>query len=188
MDQSAPAPAPLPRPIAATVGPRPGLRIGDAERDHMCEVLGAHYAAGRLSLAELGERTDLAVKATTAADLHQLARDLPALAPASATVPNAIVPNTIVPNTIVPHTMVHVQPAPVPTALSVAAQSLFGLVSIAAAACTMLLLLGTMSMRYGEFVWLAAFGAAVASSGFTWFVSAHAHRSRLVNPAQAPVR
>ncbi|MGA4508485.1 DUF1707 SHOCT-like domain-containing protein [Propionibacteriaceae bacterium G1746] len=183
MDQSAPAPAPLPRPIADTVRTRPGLRIGDAERDHLCEVLGAHYAAGRLSLAELGERTDLAVKATTAADLHQLTRDLPPLSPAKATAPNAIVPNAIV-----PHTMVHVQPAPVPTALSVAAQSLFGLVSIAAAACTMLLLLGTMSMRYGEFVWLAAFGAAVASSGFTWFVSAHAHRSRLVNPAQAPVR
>jgi hypothetical protein len=57
--------------------PQGGLRIGDAERDAASKALGDHYAAGRLSHAELDERTSAAWAARTRADLAPLFADLP---------------------------------------------------------------------------------------------------------------
>lgn len=56
---------------------RAGLRIGDAERDDACAALGEHYASGRLTRAELDERTSGVWAARTYADLQPLFADLP---------------------------------------------------------------------------------------------------------------
>jgi Domain of unknown function (DUF1707) len=55
----------------------PEVRIGDAERDAAVASLGEHYAAGRLTREEYDERSDLALKARTAAQLRPLFADLP---------------------------------------------------------------------------------------------------------------
>ena len=57
-------------------GRRP-LRIGDAERERAVADLGEHFAAGRLTEEEHGERTDQAYQARTQADLDALFDDLP---------------------------------------------------------------------------------------------------------------
>ena len=59
----------------------PGLRIGDAERDRATADLAEHYAQGRLSHDEHGERLDAIWTARTAADLEVLFEDLPRLQP-----------------------------------------------------------------------------------------------------------
>jgi len=58
------------------------IRASDAEREQAVEALREHYAAGRLSAEELGERLDAAYKASTVAELAQVRADLPEL-PAS---------------------------------------------------------------------------------------------------------
>lgn len=62
------------------------LRIGDAEREQAAATLGEHYAQGRLTSEEHGERLDRIWAARTRADLGPLFRDLPggdgAVAPA----------------------------------------------------------------------------------------------------------
>lgn len=58
---------------------RPGVRIGDAERDRAVSVLTEHFVAGRLTQQEHDERTSAVWAARTQADLTPLFRDLPEL-------------------------------------------------------------------------------------------------------------
>jgi hypothetical protein len=60
------------------------MRAGDADRDHVAEVLGAAYSEGRLSRDEYDDRLDQAMSARTFADLDALMSDLPAAQPAVA--------------------------------------------------------------------------------------------------------
>jgi hypothetical protein len=57
---------------------RPPIRIGTAERTAAMKALDEHLAAGRLEIEEYGERSALAVNATTALQLAALFDDLPA--------------------------------------------------------------------------------------------------------------
>lgn len=59
--------------------PASGLRIGDAERDSAIQLLTRHFADGRLTQLEHGERTSLALRAKTAGELDALFADLPRL-------------------------------------------------------------------------------------------------------------
>jgi hypothetical protein len=64
----------------------PSIRAGDDDRDRVAEQLREHFAAGRLSDAELKERIDATYTAKTFGDLNPVIADLPALpAPARAT-------------------------------------------------------------------------------------------------------
>jgi hypothetical protein len=64
------------------------MRIGDAERNEMSEMLSKHYSDGRLDAAEFQERLDKAMSAKTRGDLSGLLADLPNLrAPAQAPAP-----------------------------------------------------------------------------------------------------
>jgi hypothetical protein len=58
---------------------RPGLRVGDAERESTAALLRRHATDGRLTLDELDERLQQAYAARTAADLNVLLEDLPAI-------------------------------------------------------------------------------------------------------------
>lgn len=71
--------------------PRPQLRIGDAERDRVAEVLREAVAEGRLTLDELEDRLEAALAARTFADLDPLVADLPGELP-SATATAAAAP------------------------------------------------------------------------------------------------
>lgn len=66
----------------STRRPSSALRIGDAERDRAIDMLREHYAAGRLTKLEHEERTELALRARTGADLDALFADLPLPDPA----------------------------------------------------------------------------------------------------------
>jgi len=57
----------------------PNLRIGDAERNEISELLSKHFGEGRLDAAEFQERLDRAMTAKTRADLSGLLVDLPNL-------------------------------------------------------------------------------------------------------------
>ncbi|WP_460865031.1 DUF1707 SHOCT-like domain-containing protein [Rhodococcus aerolatus] len=57
------------------------LRAGHEDRERTCEDLGRHYAAGRLTLAELEDRQGAAWTARTLGDLRELVVDLPSLHP-----------------------------------------------------------------------------------------------------------
>ncbi len=59
--------------------PDNNLRIGDAERNEVSELLSKHYSDGRLDAAEFQERLDRAMNAKTRADLSGLLTDLPRL-------------------------------------------------------------------------------------------------------------
>ncbi len=59
------------------------IRIGDAERRELADVLATHYADGRLDEAEFQERVGKAMAARTRRDLKGLLADLPSLAPES---------------------------------------------------------------------------------------------------------
>jgi hypothetical protein len=58
----------------------PALRASDADRDRTVAALRHHAAAGRLTLDELGTRSERAYAAQTLAELAQLQADLPAIA------------------------------------------------------------------------------------------------------------
>jgi len=58
-------------------------RASDADRDAVVSDLSEHFQAGRLTGAELDERTGLALTARTWGELGELAADLPALRPAA---------------------------------------------------------------------------------------------------------
>ena len=60
----------------ATSG-EPAVRASDSERDQAAEILRMAYAEGRLTRAELDERTGAAYAAKTRADLSGLTSDLP---------------------------------------------------------------------------------------------------------------
>lgn len=53
------------------------VRIGTKERDEALQVLGEHFAEGRLPIAEYDERVTKAIEAETRADLRPLFHDLP---------------------------------------------------------------------------------------------------------------
>jgi hypothetical protein len=57
------------------------MRASDAEREQAVDALREHYAAGRLSAEEFGERLDSAYRASTVQELEQLSPDLPELPP-----------------------------------------------------------------------------------------------------------
>lgn len=52
-------------------------RVGESERSATCDVLAAHYAAGRLSSDEFDQRVALALRSQTLSELWQLTADLP---------------------------------------------------------------------------------------------------------------
>ena len=54
------------------------LRAADRDRDEVTEILREHYAQGRLTLEEFGERSAKAVSARTMGELGALTADLPA--------------------------------------------------------------------------------------------------------------
>lgn len=58
------------------------VRIGTAERDEASQLLGEHFAAGRLSTQELEQRMSHVVEAWTRGDMRPLFDDLPAPHPA----------------------------------------------------------------------------------------------------------
>lgn len=53
------------------------MRIGDVERDVVVGLLADHFAAGRLSLDEFDQRSDLALSAKTSGELDAVLVDLP---------------------------------------------------------------------------------------------------------------
>ena len=57
----------------------PELRASDAQRDRTAAELREHFAAGRLTEDELGDRLDAAYRARTEGELQALRRDLPRL-------------------------------------------------------------------------------------------------------------
>ena len=56
----------------------PEIRVGTAEREQALNVLGEHFAAGRLTLSEFDERSAVVAKATTRGELDTVFSDLPA--------------------------------------------------------------------------------------------------------------
>jgi hypothetical protein len=59
------------------------MRASDADRDTVVSDLGEHFQAGRLTAAELDERTGRALTARTWGELTELLADLPATRPAT---------------------------------------------------------------------------------------------------------
>lgn len=53
------------------------VRASDSDRERAAALLRRHYAAGRLTIAELEARIDRAYAATSRSDLRALVRDLP---------------------------------------------------------------------------------------------------------------
>jgi hypothetical protein len=53
------------------------LRVSDAERSEVADLLSKHYGDGRLDQAEFDQRMDMAMHAKTYADLNGLFDDLP---------------------------------------------------------------------------------------------------------------
>ncbi len=58
--------------------PTSGTRASDDDRDRAVLALREHTVAGRLTLEEFSDRTERALAATTAAELEEVGRDLPA--------------------------------------------------------------------------------------------------------------
>ncbi|MBB6628022.1 DUF1707 domain-containing protein [Nocardioides sp. KIGAM211] len=65
------------------------LRMSDAEREQAAAALGEHYAQGRLTTDEHGERLDQVWAARTRGELAPVFRDLPGPAPMGAGQPSA---------------------------------------------------------------------------------------------------
>ena len=62
----------------------PNLNLtAEAERDRVVSALADHFALGRLTLDELNQRVDAALRAKTSAELEALLLDLPAESVAS---------------------------------------------------------------------------------------------------------
>jgi hypothetical protein len=59
------------------------VRIGHAERERAATLLGEHFAAGRLDMAEFDERIQRVYAARTAGELEPLFADLPDTRPAA---------------------------------------------------------------------------------------------------------
>jgi hypothetical protein len=73
------------------------LRVSDAERNSVAELLGQHYADGRLDQAEFDDRISRTMTAKTRGDLAGLFDDLPENGPAGAGVAGAGGPTGPVP-------------------------------------------------------------------------------------------
>lgn len=58
------------------------IRVSDADRERVTDLLREHFAAGRISAEELDERISAALGAKTYGDLHKVMADLPGPAPA----------------------------------------------------------------------------------------------------------
>jgi hypothetical protein len=58
-----------------------GARLGDADRDELAQLLGRHYAEGRLDADELSRRLDAIYGATDRGEAAGALADLPPLAP-----------------------------------------------------------------------------------------------------------
>ncbi|MEU6411933.1 DUF1707 domain-containing protein [Microbispora sp. NPDC046933] len=69
-----------------------GMRASDAERESVVERLRVASTEGRLTLAELTERTEAAYLAQTHGELAQITADLPGAAPAPAPAPAPAAP------------------------------------------------------------------------------------------------
>lgn len=82
-------------PVSAMTGPDlpAAMRASDADRDAVVSDLGEHFQAGRLTAAELDERTGRALTARTYGELTELLADLPAARPAPR-IPAASSPST----------------------------------------------------------------------------------------------
>jgi hypothetical protein len=59
----------------------PTLRVSDAERNEVADLLSRHYADGRLDANEFKERVDATMAAKTRSDLSGVLNDLPPLGP-----------------------------------------------------------------------------------------------------------
>jgi Domain of unknown function (DUF1707) len=68
--------------FAAPAPPSGPMRVGDAERERVVELLRAHAAAGRLEADELEERLERAYQARYGSDLDAVLAELPAEQPA----------------------------------------------------------------------------------------------------------
>ena len=66
-------------------GPRPDLRLSDADRDDAIARLSEHYAAGRLDKDEFDERSDAVWSAKIGSDLEPVFVDLEPVQPFRAT-------------------------------------------------------------------------------------------------------
>lgn len=53
------------------------MLVGDREREQAAAALRRHFANGRLTLAEMSERVELALRARSRSDLNRALRDLP---------------------------------------------------------------------------------------------------------------
>ncbi|WP_405015418.1 DUF1707 domain-containing protein [Kitasatospora sp. NBC_01539] len=85
--QAAPEPVPVPVPVPAAVPVQVAapvaeaeLRVSDADREQVADLLRDAYAEGRLTVDEHAERIEAAYTAKTFGDLAPLTRDLPAAA------------------------------------------------------------------------------------------------------------
>jgi hypothetical protein len=67
-----------------------GLRISDAERAEVADLLAKHYGDGRLDQAEFNQRLDQAMQAKTYADLDGILVDLPRTDAEASAAPKAI--------------------------------------------------------------------------------------------------
>ena len=77
------APSPADRLRATLFGagsPDPAMRISDADRAEVTDLLARHYGEGRLDQAEFDERVSRAMAAKTFGDFRGLFDDLPPLA------------------------------------------------------------------------------------------------------------
>jgi hypothetical protein len=61
--------------------PDPGMRVSDADRAAIADLLARHFGDGRLDQAEFDDRVSRAMAAKTTADFHGLLDDLPGLPP-----------------------------------------------------------------------------------------------------------
>jgi hypothetical protein len=61
--------------------PGPDMRVSDAERSEVADILARNFGEGRLDQTEFDERMQKAMAAKTRADLAGLLTDLPASAP-----------------------------------------------------------------------------------------------------------
>ena len=68
---------------------QPSLRIGDADREAVAAELREHYAHGRLTQDEFGQRLDAVFAAKTQRDLQHITSDLPHVRPDSVPLPSA---------------------------------------------------------------------------------------------------
>lgn len=69
----------------------PPMKASDADRDHVLAVLSENFQAGRLTSAELEDRTGQALSARTVDELDDLTADLPGASPVS--LPEPTVPD-----------------------------------------------------------------------------------------------